>query len=51
MDGTKMSGRSKGLRLSWVPVRDAHGRVHLEARWHDGSELASGTTRRGAHAA
>lgn len=21
------------LRMSWVPVRDARGRVHLEARW------------------
>jgi hypothetical protein len=22
-----------GLSMSWVPVRDASGRVHMEARW------------------
>jgi hypothetical protein len=22
-----------GLTMSWVPVRDANGRVHMEAHW------------------
>lgn len=22
-----------GLVMTWVPVRDAHGRVRMEARW------------------
>jgi hypothetical protein len=27
------SQASGGLVMRWVPVADAHGRAHLEARW------------------
>jgi len=46
MRDQKETGR--GLTMTWVPVRDANGRVHMEARW---SVPASSHTKPRPHAA
>lgn len=25
--------RGRQVEMTWIPVRDRHGRVHMEARW------------------
>jgi hypothetical protein len=37
MSDSKMTAAvTPSLRLSWLPVRDAHGRVRMEAHWTAG---------------
>jgi hypothetical protein len=33
MRDNKVTKRPSGLTLTWVPVQDARGRTHMEARW------------------
>ena len=33
-----------GLLCTWVPVTDATGRTHMEARWLDPAVAPTGTT-------
>jgi hypothetical protein len=36
--------RTSALVQTWVPVTDARGRTHLEARWIDAPQTHSQTT-------
>lgn len=34
MVNARKSNRGRKVEMTWVPVRDRHGRTHMELRWN-----------------